>query len=200
MNLRLATILYFVLFILLLVVGYAWAADNQITVDQIGNNNQVTVTQTGNGHNAKVNLGSISDVDYTILQITQEGTGAKSIEIKVDSGINNAVTVLQQGAGNHKSNISNLSGNANNITITQQGNGRHEFNIISGTGSTNSGNTITGNQTGGVGSDKWFNVWLNGATNATVNVVQDNATTVDQASINIQCMAGTCGGYSYIKH
>jgi hypothetical protein len=85
MNLRLATILYFVLLILLLVVGYAYAADNIITVDQIGNNNQVTVTQTGNGHNAKINLGSISDVDYTILQITQEGTGAKSIEVKVDS-------------------------------------------------------------------------------------------------------------------
>lgn len=197
---RLATILYFVFVILLLIAGYVWAADNTTNIDQIGNNNQVTVTQTGTGHDAKVKLGTISDVDYTVLQITQEGTGAKSSEVKIDSGINNAITVLQQGAGNHKSNISNLTGNANNITITQQGDGRHEFNIINGTGTSNSGNTITGHQNGGVGSDKWFNVNLNGATNATVNVVQDNATTIDQASMNIQCMAGTCGGFSYIKH
>ena len=200
MNLKSATIIYFVLFILLLVVGYAYAADNIINVDQIGNNNQVTITQTGTGHNATVKLGTISDVDYTVLQITQEGTGAKSANIRVDSGINNAVTVLQQGAGNHISSIQNLSGNANNITITQQGDGKHEFNIINGTGTSNSGNTITGTQVGGVGSDKWFNVWLNGATNATVNVVQDSATTADQASMNIQCMAGTCGSYNYIKH
>jgi hypothetical protein len=200
MNLRLATILYFVLLILLLVVGYAWAADNKITVDQIGNNNQITITQTGVGHTATANLGSMSDVDYTVLQITQEGTGLKTATIKVDSGINNAVTVLQQGSGNHISSIQNLAGNANNITITQQGNGKHEFNIINGTGNTNSGNTISSTQVGGVGSDKWFNVWLNGATNATVNVVQDNATAADQASMNIQCMAGTCGGFSYIKN
>ena len=96
--------------------------------------------------------------------------------------------------------IQNLNGSGNGISVTQLGAGKHEFNVIAGTGTTNNGNTITGNQSGGVGADKWFNVNLNGATGATVNVVQDNATTADQASMNIQCLSGTCGTFSYIKH
>jgi hypothetical protein len=54
MNLRLATILYFVLVILLLIAGYAYAADNKIIVDQIGSSNTIVIEQVGKGHQATV--------------------------------------------------------------------------------------------------------------------------------------------------
>ena len=198
MNMKLATIIYFVSVILLLIAGYVWAADNTITVDQIGDNNNIHIQQQGVGHAATVNLGANSNVDYTTLTIMQRGS-AKSAEIEVKSGIVNAVGINQDGAGNHKAAIQNLTGSANDINITQTGAGRHEFNVIGGTGASINGTTVSGNQSGGVGTDKWFTVNLNGSTGATVNVVQDG-NTVDQASMNIQCLSGTCGTYSYIKH
>jgi hypothetical protein len=197
MNFRLATILYFVLVLLLLVVGYAWSADNTISVDQIGTGNTVTIEQTGLGHTATINTGSISDVDYSVFTITQQGA-AKTATVEVKAGINNTIDINQSGSGNHIANIQNLQGNGNSITIGQTGSGSHTL-IVDGN-NVNNGNTITSTQSGDVGSDKWFKVYLHGATNATVNVVQDNPTTVDQASIMINCAPGTCGMYSYIKH
>ena len=200
MNLRLATVLYFVLVILLLIAGYAYAADNKIIVDQIGSGNTVTIEQVGKGHQVTVNTGAASDVDNVTLTILQQGTGAKTTTVTIPAGINNSVNIQQDGAGNHVASIQNLNGSGNNITVNQSGAGKHEFNIVNGAGTNNSGNTISGTQSGAVGSDKWFNVNLNGATGATVTVVQDNATTADQASMNIQCLSGTCGTFSYIKH
>lgn len=197
MNLRLATILYFVLVILLLVVGYAWSADNAISVDQIGSGNTVTVEQIGKGHTATIVTGKISDVDYSIFSISQQGA-AKTATVEVKTGINNGIDINQSGSGNHIANIQNLQGSGNGITIGQTGSGSHTL-IVNGN-NVNNGNTITTTQSGNSGSDKWFQVYLHGATNATVNVVQDNPTTVDQASIMINCASGTCGGYSYIKH
>jgi hypothetical protein len=197
MNLRLATTLYFVLVILLLVVGYAWGADNTISVDQIGNNNTVTISQDGLGHTANIKTGAIGDVDYSTFTISQQGA-AKTATVEVKTGINNGIDINQSGSGNHTANVQNLQGNGNNITIGQSGAGSHTL-IVSGN-NVNNGNIITTTQSGNVGSDKWFQVYLHGATNATVNVVQDNPTTVDQASIMINCASGTCGGYSYIKH
>ena len=200
MNLRLATILYFVLVILLLIVGHAYAADNKITVDQVGSGNTVTVEQIGKGHQATVNMGSATDVDNVTLTILQQGTGLKTTTVAMPSGINNSVNIQQDGAGNHVASIQNLNGSGNSVTVNQSGAGKHEFNVIGATGVTTTGTTVSGVQSGGAGSDKWFNVWLNGSVGATVTVVQDNATTADQASMNIQCLSGTCGTFSYIKH
>lgn len=175
-------------------------ADNTITVDQVGSGNTFTIEQIGNGHTATINLGSGTDVDNTTLTILQQGTGAKTTTVTMPSGINNSVNIQQDGAGNHVSSIQNLNGSGNSIAITQTGAGKHELNVIGSTGSINNGNTVSSIQSGAVAADKWFNVNLNGATGATVNVVQDNASAADQASMNIQCMAGTCGNYSYIKH
>ena len=195
---KLPTIL-FCFFLFLLTVS-AFAADNNVTVDQIGNYNTVAVTQEGTGHTVTVNLGQNTDVDNTMLTILQQGTGAKTSSVVVHNGINNSVNIQQDGAGNHVASIQNLSGSGNDIIINQSGAGKHEFNVVNNAGSVNSGNTVTGTQSGGVGSDKWFNVNLNGATGATVNVVQDNPTTSGQASMNVQCLSGTCGAYSYISH
>lgn len=200
MNLRLATILYFVLVILLLVVGYAWAADNRIIVDQVGNNNTFNIDQIGTGHQTAVNLGAVSDVDSTYIAIQQKDSGAKTVAVGIQSGISNSVNILQEGTGNHVASVQNLTGSGNNITVNQSGAGKHELNVIGGAGVTTTGTTVSGVQSGGVGADKWFNVNLNGSTGAIVNVTQDNATTADQASMNIQCLSGTCGTFSYIKH
>lgn len=195
---RLPTLLFY--FFLLLTVACVAFADNTLTIDQIGSNNTFTIDQTGNGHSATITAGKISDVDYTTFAITQQGTGAKTANLEVKSGSNNSITVNQDGAGNHTASIQSFVGSGNNISLNQTGAGKHEFNIINNTGTTNSGNTVTATQSGGAGSDKWFNIWFSGATGATVNVVQDNATAADQASMNVQCLSGTCGNYSYIKH
>ena len=200
MNLRLATILYFVLVILLLMVGYAYAADNKIIVDQIGSGNTIVIEQVGKGHQATVNTGAASDVDNVTLTILQQGTGAKTSTVAIPSGINNSVNIQQDGSGNHVASIQNLNGSGNSVTVNQSGAGKHELNVIGGAGATTTGTTVSGVQSGGVGADKWFNVNLNGSAGATVTVVQDNATTADQASMNIQCLSGTCGTFSYIKH
>ena len=200
MNLRLASILYFILVILLLIIGHVYAADNKITVDQIGSGNTVTIEQVGKGHQATVNMGSATDVDNVTLTILQQGTGVKTSTVAIPSGINNSVNIQQDGAGNHVASIQNLNGSGNSVTINQSGAGKHELNVIGGAGVTTTGTTVSGVQSGGVGADKWFNVWLNGSVGATVNVVQDNANTADQASMNIQCLSGTCGTFSYIKH
>lgn len=199
MNLRLATILYFVLVILLLIVGYAWAADNKIIVDQIGSGNTIVIEQIGKEHQATVSLGTATDVDNVTLTILQQGTGPKTATVTIPSGINNSVNIQQDGAGNHVASIQNLNGSGNSVTVNQSGAGKHELNVIGGAGVTTTGTTVSGVQSGGVGAEKWFNVWLNGSTGATVNVVQDG-NTVDQASMNIQCLSGTCGTFSYIKH
>ena len=195
---RLPTLLFY--FFLLLTVACVALADNTITVDQVGSNNTFTIEQTGNGHSATVIAGKISDADYTTFAITQQGTGAKTAAIEVKSGSNNSITVAQDGAGNHTASIQNFTGSGNIISLNQTGAGKHELNVINNAGTTNSGNTVNATQSGGAGADKWFNVWFAGATGATVNVVQDNPTAPDQASMNVQCLSGTCGTYGYIKH
>lgn len=195
------TINYLLIFFFLLIFAcVVFAADNSVTVDQVGNNSTIVIEQVGKGHTATVNVGATSDVDNLTLTILQQGTGSKTAAVTIPSGINNSVNIQQDGAGNHIASIQNLNGSGNSVTVNQSGAGKHEFNVIGGTGVSTSGTTVSGNQSGGVGSDKWFNVWLNGSVGATVNVVQDNPTTADQASMNIQCLSGTCGTFSYIKH
>jgi hypothetical protein len=186
------------LLVLLLIANFAWAADNTIVIDQIGSNNTYTISQDGTGHTATVTTGRVSDVDYLTLSIAQSGTGAKTATVEVKSGINNGIAITQDGAGNHTASIQNLQGSANSITISQSGAGSHEFNVINTAGTINSNNTITATQSGGTGADKWFNVWLNGATGATVNVTQTSST-ANQASMSVNCAAGSCGTWSYTR-
>jgi hypothetical protein len=175
----------------------AHAADNTVIIDQIGSNNQTTVVQDGSNNRATITTGATADVDYATFSITQQGNN-KTASIEVKSGINTTASIQQSGAGNHTASIQNLTGSGNNISVTQQGDGNHEFNVINGTGTTNSGNTINATQSGGVGSDKWFNVWLNGATGANVQI-QQGGTGASQSSMAIQCMPGTCGTWSYTR-
>lgn len=173
----------------------ARAADNTITVDQIGSYNTVQVTQDGTGHSATVKMGIDSDVDNIYVAITQQGTGAKNALVDIRSGINNGVTINQDGAGNHNAAIQNLSGSANNITVGQSGSGNHSMTIVATLGTTNSGNTITAEQSGS--ADKTFNLTLGGTNAATVNIQQTNPTIVNTGSMLIQC--NPCGAYSYTR-
>jgi len=178
--------------------GVAIPAASTVYVDQIGNYNTINIEQKDTvGHSATVTMGKLSDVDHTTVSILQQGTGTKTASVEIKAGTYNNAVINQDGAGNHLASIQNLNGSNNGITVTQSGAGQHEFNVIGGAGTTNSNNSITATQSGGIGAEKWFNVWLNGANGATVNVQQtDN--NPGQASFNIQCQTG-CGAWSYIR-
>lgn len=136
--------------------------------------------------------------NYNTIYIQQQDSEQKRATVTA-TGNNNDINLLQQGTGNHTASIQGLNGNSNILNLTQNGAGNHELNIINIPGTSNNNNTVTATQTGGVGSDKWFNVWLNGANGATVNVLQNNPTTPDQASMSVQCFSN-CGTWSYSKH
>jgi len=175
----------------------ARAADNTVTIDQIGSGNQTTIVQDGTGHSATLTTGSTSPTDYNVFSILQQGA-AKTASIELKSGINNTFNIQQDGTGNHNSSIQNFIGSGNQVTVSQSGAGNHLFTVTNPNNATNNGNTVTATQSGGAGADKTFNLYFNGATGAGVTVQQTNPTQADQGGMNIQC--NPCGsGWSYIK-
>lgn len=181
---------------LIYITGVVHAGDSSIAVEQIGSNNTIEIVQDGTEHSVTINTGSTSDVDNTYIVITQQGTGAKTASVNINSGINNSVNILQDGAGNHVTAIQNLNGSANNITSNQTGSGNHNFAIIGQTGTTNSGNTIESTQSGS--GDKSFELTLGGSSGATVNLQQTHPTQSNTGSMTIQC--NPCGAYSYTRN
>jgi hypothetical protein len=174
------------------------AADNTITIDQIGSGNTSTIVQDGTGNTASIAAGSSSAVDYNVFTITQQGNN-KTAGIELKSGINNTFNIQQDGTGNHTAAIQNMIGSGNNVSVTQQGAGNHSFTVTNPNNATNNGNTVTATQSGGVGADKTFNLQFNGAAGAGVTINQTNPTQPDQAGMNIQC--NPCGsGWSYTKY
>ena len=169
--------------------------NNLVYVDQIGNNNTVVIGQDGTAHAATVTLGRDTPVDNTYVNITQQGTGAKTAGVDIPAGYNNTVIMFQDGAGNHTAAIQNLNGAANNINFSQTGAGNHSMTVVGATGATNSGDTINATQTGS--GDKAFQLNLNGTSGATVNVQQTNPTQSNFGSMTIQCV--TCGTYNYTR-
>ena len=190
-----------IVFVMLYVAGHLLIAkayaDNLINIDQIGSYNTVVVTQDGTTQSATVSLGKTSAVDNTYVNITQQGTGAKTATVDMPSGYNNSVVMFQDGAGNHTAAIQNLNGAANNINFSQTGSGNHSLTVTGAAGTSNSGNTIDATQSGGVGADKSFQLNLNGTNGATVNVQQTNPTQNNVGSMTIQCI--TCGTYNYTR-
>jgi hypothetical protein len=177
-----------------------YAADNVINIDQAGNDNSVTITQQdATGHSVDIKLGKSLPSDNNDLTITQQGYGIKSANVEIPSGFNNTVSINQDGNGQHTTNIQNLNGSANGITVNQSGDGNHTFNVMGGTGTTNTANTISATQSGGVGADKTFNLDLLGTVGATVNIEQTNPFLPDSGSMTINCLSGMCGAYSYIR-
>jgi Curlin associated repeat len=170
---------------------YAPAGSNSIYIEQVGSYNSVTVNQDGTGHAAVITMGLTSAVDNTTVAIDQKDSGAKRATVDIPGGFNNSVSITQQGAGNHTASITNLNGIANSVTINQGGAGKHTMEIVGVAGTQNNSNTINTLQTGGVGADKTFNLWLNGwGTNVTVE--QTNPTASGQAGMNISC-GNSCG-------
>ena len=188
---------FIIIFIISLMSGRVYAADNFVSVDQIGTGNQTTVVQDGSGHSATVKAGATSDVDYNTFTITQQGA-AKTASIELKSGVSNTFNIQQDGTGNHSAAIQNMIGSGNNVSVTQQGAGSHIFNVTNPWNATNNGNTVTATQSGGVGAEKRFDLMFSGATGAGVTINQTNPTTPDQGGMNIQC--NPCGsGWSYTK-
>jgi len=175
----------------------AHAADNTISIDQVGSGNQTTILQEGSGHSATITTGSVSPTDYNVFSIIQQGA-AKTATIELKAGINNTFSIQQDGTGNHIASIQNMIGSGNNVNVSQSGAGTHSLTVTNPWNATNNGNTVTATQSGGVGADKTFNLYFSGATGAGVTINQTNPTQPDQAGMNIQC--NPCGsGWSYTK-
>ena len=172
------------------------AADNTVTIDQIGSGNQTTVVQDGTGHSATLTTGGTNPTDYNVFSILQQGA-AKTASIDLKSGINNTFNIQQDGTGNHNASIQNFIGSGNQVTVSQSGAGNHLFTVTNPNNATNNGNTVTATQAGGTGADKTFNLYLNGATGAGVTVQQTTPTHADHGGMSIQ--SNPCGsGWSYI--
>jgi hypothetical protein len=178
----------------------AYAVDNTINIEQIGDNNTIDISQNGAGHTAIVEIGKLASSNANTVSIEQRDTSTKLATVEIKSGINNSVNVLQQGIGNHTSSILNLVGNTNAISVDQSGAGNHTLSITGSTGTTNSGNNIMATQSGGNGADKTFDLTLGGTSGATVTIQQTNPTQTNSGSMTIQCATGSCGGYSYIRN
>jgi hypothetical protein len=155
--------------------------------------------QDGDGHSASITAGrTTGTVDYNTFSILQQGA-AKTAVIDVKSGISNTFNIQQDGTGNHSASIQNMIGSGNNVSVTQQGAGKHEFTVTNPNNATNNGNTVAATQSGGLGADKTFNLYFNGAHGAGVTINQTNPTTPDQGGMSIQC--NPCGnGWSYTKY
>ena len=173
---------------------------NTVYIEQVGSYNTTIINQDGLGHYASVVTGKTSAVDNTYVNITQQGTGAKAVIIENPSGYNNSITTFQDGAGNHTAAIQNLNGAGNGFNISQTGAGTHSFTAVGGSGTVNNGLNVTATQSGGTGADKTFNLYLNGSTNATVQVEQTNPNSAGQAGMAINC-GSSCGTqpWSYIS-
>ena len=195
-------VIIWLLFAIFFIPGraHAQAASNNsnlVYVDQVGSSNTVIIGQDGLAHSATVTIGRDTPVDNTYVNITQQGTGAKTATVEIPSGYNNSVVMFQDGGGNHTAAIQNLNGAANNINFSQTGAGNHTMTVTGAAGTTNSGDTVTATQAGGSGADKSFQLNLNGTAGATVNIQQTNPTTANSGSMTIQCV--TCGTYNYTR-
>jgi hypothetical protein len=143
--------------------------------------------------------------DNNVTYVKQVDSGNQQAVI-VSHGDNNNVTVLQHDAGDHRATVgpdgaaaANSVNSSNDITILQTGDGNHRASVVLSDPVSNSNNTASINQSGGVGADKSFTLQLSGS-NIGATVIQDNPTTPDSASMSISCYTGSCKGYSYVKH
>lgn len=126
-------------------------ADNQITIEQIGNQNNTTVQQTGTKNNkAEVHIhGSSNNASITqsgnsntvanyselwiigdanTATIIQNSTGGTKSAFVTENNNNNSVTVQQKDNGSHYA-VVNVSGGNKTVNITQQGSASHMANV-----------------------------------------------------------------------
>lgn len=176
-------------FILFLMFTTAALAENSVYIDQIGSYNTTTVTQLGSTDKSAIVLNKGDNNNFTI---SQQDSGTQQAFIgtpptQAPSNQNNQSYVYPVNNNN----------NNNNLSIVQIGSGNHSAAINLDPSTPTSNNTATILQSGS--ANKSFNLSLSG-NSITANVVQDNATVPDAASMAIQCLTPPCSGYSYTKH
>ena len=184
---------WFILINVLLSAG-AYAQNNYIYIDQVGNNNQVTITQDGTGHVAAVAIGATLPTTTNDLK-TGYSIGTTPYNGAGTSEYNN-ITINQQGVGSHTTTIELPRATSNLINLDQSGTGNHTFSLTATTNTNNINNTISATQSGS--GEKSFALTLDGTNGATVTVQQTNPTQANTGAMTIQCV--TCGAYSYIRN
>ena len=188
-----AAVVFFVLVNILLSAG-AYAQNNYIYIDQVGNNNQVSITQDGTGHVAAVAIGATLPTNANDLK-TGYGLGATPYTGIGVSEYNN-VTINQQGVGSHTTTIELPRATNNLINVDQSGASNHTFSVSSTANTNNINNTVLATQSGS--GEKSFALTLDGTSGATVTVQQTSPTQANTGAMTIQCT--TCGSYSYIRN
>jgi len=122
-----------------------------------GASNNITTKQI----NGTVNLGHFMETTISgntnVLNMTQQGTGSKTLFLNVNGG-SNSVTTNQKEGGQHYLDLS-LTGNGHTVNATQQGTGNHAA-------------TINFTNSGGASS---FNLNQSGSTNQTYSINQSCA-------------------------
>jgi hypothetical protein len=122
-----------------------------------GASNNITTKQI----NGTVNLGHFMETTISgntnVLNMTQQGTGSKTLFLNVNGG-SNSVTTNQKEGGQHYLDLS-LTGNGHTINATQQGTGNHAA-------------TINFTNSGGASS---LNLNQSGSTNQTYSINQSCA-------------------------
>jgi len=122
-----------------------------------GASNNITTKQI----NGTVNLGHFMETTISgntnVLNMTQQGTGSKTLFLNVNGG-SNSVTTNQKDSGQHYLDLS-LTGNGHTVNATQQGTGNHAA-------------TINFTNTGGAST---LNLNQSGSTNQTYSINQSCA-------------------------
>lgn len=177
---------YLILFLIFTTTAFA---ENIVYIDQIGSNNTTTVTQLGSTDKTAIIL---NKGNANVISITQEDVGNQQAFIgtpptQPPTDQNNQSYVYPKNNNN----------NNNTLSIIQIGSGAHIASINLDPSLPTSNNTATIIQGGA--ANKSFNLSLSG-NSISANIIQDNATVPDAATMSIQCLTPPCSGYSYTKH
>ena len=169
---RLAMLLSF-----FVMVQSAWAASNNVYVDQIGDGSNINFTQTGQGNNIG-DSSTHAGITGNNNQVTVEQIGSQNVAVLNVNGSGNVI--LSNTAGNNNNtNIQAVSSSAA-ITDTVNGNTNVVNHTVDGTGSStvniNSDNNtvnVTNTSTSAMGAESLVNI--SGGGGNTVGIVQDGA-------------------------
>lgn len=175
------------LILLLLFIATPAQAQNSVYIDQIGSNNNTTIDQIGSDKTAII----LNKGDSNNFTISQQDSGSHQAFIgtpptQSPSNQNNQSYVFPVNNNN----------NNNTLSITQSGSGNHTAAINLDPTIPTSNNTASIVQGGS--ANKSFNLNLSGSS-ISANIIQDNATVPDAASMSIQCLTPPCSGYSYTR-
>ena len=117
-----------------------------------GASNNITTKQTNGTSTVGHFMETTVSGNTNVLNLTQQGTGSKTLFLNVNGG-SNSVTTNQKEGGQHYLDLS-LTGNGHTVNATQQGTGNHAATI----NLTNSGGAATLNLNQGGSTNQVYSI------------------------------------------